>query len=447
MALSTQPYKGARDFYPEDKRLQNYIFNTMRRVARSYGYEEYDAPILEPTELFLAKGNQEIIEEQTYTFADRGGRNVTVRTEMTPSVSRMVAGRRQELAYPLRWFSIPNLWRYERMQRGRLREFWQLNLDIFGVEGVQAEHEVICYVADLMKAYGAKPTMYSIRINSRALMDYLMRDYLGLDEVQAGMLARLIDRMHKMSAADFTLQLEALLNPTQRDGGLAPRIVTLLQAKQLSDLPPELRSQPACLQLLELMELLAGSGVINAEFDITIMRGFDYYTGIVFEVMDTDPENNRAMSGGGRYDGLVGQFGVEPVPTVGFGFGDVTLQNFLESHNLMPRLISETNIYIVQAGDVYAGAAKVARQLREENVNVAIDTSGRKMDKQFKSAVKKGIRYALIIGDAELADGRYKLKDLVTGNEQTHSLERITSIVLKAYSVYNRDDIDAIAES
>jgi len=166
----------------------------------------------------------------------------------------------------------------------------------------------------------------------------------------------------------------------------------------------------------------------------------------VFEVMDTDPENNRAMCGGGRYDGLVGQFGVEPVPTVGFGFGDVTLQNFLESHDLLPKLISETQIYIVQAGDVYVGAAKIARQMRLEGVNVAIDTSGRKLDKQLKSAVKKGIRYAVIIGDTELADGRYKLKDLVTGNEEAHSLERIISIVLKSYAVYRRDDIDDIAE-
>lgn len=140
MSLNTQPYKGARDFYPEDKQTQNYIFGVMRTVAQSYGYQEYDAPILEPTELYKAKGSEEIVNEQTYTFEDRGGRSVTIRTEMTPSVSRMVAGRRQELAYPVRWFSIPGLWRYERPQRGRLREFWQLNVDIFGVPGIEADH-------------------------------------------------------------------------------------------------------------------------------------------------------------------------------------------------------------------------------------------------------------------------------------------------------------------
>ena len=153
MTLSTQSYKGARDFYPEDKRLQKYIFSKMREVCEQFGYEEYDAPILEPTELFLAKGNQEIIDEQTYTFDDRGQRSVTVRTEMTPSVSRMVAGRRQELAYPVRWYSIPELWRYERMQRGRLRQFWQLNVDIFGIDGVEAEHELIVLADAILKGY------------------------------------------------------------------------------------------------------------------------------------------------------------------------------------------------------------------------------------------------------------------------------------------------------
>lgn len=326
MALSTQPYKGARDFYPEDKRLQNYLFQTMRHVAHRYGYEEYDAPILEPTDLYLAKGNQEIIEEQTYTFTDRGDRSVTIRTEMTPTVSRMVAGRRQELGYPLRWFSIPNLWRYERTQRGRLREFWQLNIDIFGVEGVAADHEVIALSADLLKAYGATPHMYTIQINSRRLMNYLFFDYCQLDEVQAQMLGRLIDRMHKIPREEFLVQLGAIITPSQRETGLLEKIDSLLQVKKLADLPTDVQMQPCFTELEQLFALLEASNVTNANFDITIMRGFDYYTGIVFEVMDTDPANNRAMLGGGRYDGLVAQFGVEPVPTVGFGMGDVALQ-------------------------------------------------------------------------------------------------------------------------
>src|SRR5665213_1289777 len=167
MSLSTQPYKGARDFYPPEKRLQKYLFGVMRSVAESYGYEEYDAPIIEPIDIYLAKSGSEIVNDQTYTFEDRGGRKVTLRPEMTPTVSRMVAGQRQELAYPLRWYSIPNLWRYERPQRGRLREHWQLNVDIFGVSGLQAELEIIELANKLLQSYKASPEMYAIRINSR----------------------------------------------------------------------------------------------------------------------------------------------------------------------------------------------------------------------------------------------------------------------------------------
>ncbi|HET8708721.1 MAG TPA: ATP phosphoribosyltransferase regulatory subunit, partial [Candidatus Saccharimonadales bacterium] len=173
MALSTQPYKGARDFYPEDKRIQKFMFAKLRQAVESFGYEEYDAPILEPTDLYLIKGNQEIINEQTYTFADRGGRNMTIRTEMTPTVSRMVAGKRQELAYPVRWYSIPNLWRYERPQRGRLREFWQLNVDIFGIDNVKAEIEVVQVVDACLKVFKARPDMYDIKLNSRYFMAHV----------------------------------------------------------------------------------------------------------------------------------------------------------------------------------------------------------------------------------------------------------------------------------
>src|SRR5688572_17238157 len=184
MTLSTQPYKGARDFYPEDKRLQKYMFGLMRRVAERYGYEEYDAPILEPLDIYLAKTGDEIVNEQTYAFEDRGGRKVAIRPEMTPTVSRMVAARRQELGFPLRWYSIPNLWRYERPQKGRLREHWQLNVDIFGISGIQAEVELIQVADDILKAFGATHDMYNIRVNNRKLMDFILKDYLKLNPVQ-----------------------------------------------------------------------------------------------------------------------------------------------------------------------------------------------------------------------------------------------------------------------
>lgn len=430
MALSTQPYKGARDFYPEDKRRQKYLFSTMRQVVERFGYEEYDAPILESLDLYAAKSGEEIVNEQTYTFTDRGGRQVVIRPEMTPSVSRMVAAKRQELGYPVRWYSIPNLWRYERPQRGRLREHWQLNVDIFGVEGLAAEHELILVADSILKEFGAKRDMYVIRINSRQLMDYIMDDYLGLDSVQSYTLSKLIDRIEKMPHAVFVAEADAMFTPSQRDAGASEKLLELLKCQKLEDLPEQVRESAPAQQLASLLDMLQESTVTNAQFDITIMRGFDYYTGIVFEIADTDPENNRSMMGGGRYNGLVGLFGVEPVPTAGFGWGDVTLQNFLESHNLAQPLKSETEVYVVLIGDVYNQAQKLLSTLRAEGLNVAVDDTDRKPASKIKTALKKDIRYVLFVGEQEIESGQYNLKDLKTENEQTLSPERIMSTVL-----------------
>jgi histidyl-tRNA synthetase len=430
MALPTQPYKGARDFYPEDKRLQKYIFARLRETVESFGYEEYDAPILELTDLYLSKGNQEIIEEQTYTFKDRGDRSVTIRTEMTPTVSRMVAGRRQELAYPLRWYSIPNLWRYERPQRGRLREFWQLNVDIFGVDNLLAEQEVIQVMDACLKSFGAKPDMYEIKLNSRGFMSDVMHKFLGFDEVQATSVARVIDRMHKMDRADFITAIDAICSPSQRDEGAVEKLLDVLDAKRITALPQELQQNEHLLQLWALIRQLHNLGLANVVFDVTLMRGFDYYTDIVFEVFDTHPDNNRSMFGGGRYDGMVGLFGVEPVPTVGFGMGDATLQNFLELHNLLPPLMPETDAYVVLIGDVYERAQRVLKELREDGgVRLAVDISGRKMDKQFRTAEKKGIHYVIIIGEDELKNQQYTIRNLQTGEEEKHGISRIVSII------------------
>jgi len=429
MKLSTQPYKGARDFYPEDKRIQKYMFNIMRKVVERYGYEEYDAPILEPIEMYLAKSGEEIVHEQTYVFEDRGGRAVTIRPEMTPTVSRMVAAKRQELAYPLRWYSIPNLWRYERPQRGRLREHWQLNVDLFGVGDRTAEAELVMTADAILKEFGATHDMYSIKLNSRKLIDFILHGYLGLNETQAHTVIKLIDRMHKMPAETFAAEADAIFTPTQREAGSSNKLLGLLKIKQIEHLPEVIRKHHAIEELKELMAILEDNRVTNAVFDITLMRGFDYYTDIVFEVFDKSPDNNRSMFGGGRYDGLVGLFGVEPVPTVGFGMGDVTLQNFLEAHDLLPKLRPETDVYVILIGDVYKDAQRVITELRTMGANVAVDTTGRKPDKQIKTAVKKGVHYAMFIGEKEIKDEQFVVRNLNTGVEERHGAARIVSIV------------------
>lgn len=429
MALSTQPYKGARDFYPEDKRLQKYMFAKWREVAERFGYEEYDAPILEPLDIYTAKSGEEIVNDQTYLFEDRGGRKVVIRPEMTPTVSRMVAGKRQELGYPLRWYSIPNLLRYERPQRGRLREHWQLNVDIFGVADTEAEYEIVSLVDSMFKSFGATRDMYEIRLNSRQLMDYALGTYLGLTPIEAHTVSKLIDRKQKMEASEFISKIDVACSPQTRANGNVEKLIGMLEITDLKKLPKELKAHPSVVQLQSMLKQLSEHGISNARFDITLMRGFDYYTDIVFEVFDKHPDNNRSMLGGGRYDGLVGLFGVEPVPTVGFGWGDVTLANFLELHQLMPKLESETEVYIAMVGDAIEAARKPIAALRDMKVNVAVDSTGRKLDKQIKTADKKGIPYVMVMGHNEIDSGQYSLKNLATGQEETHSLERIVTVI------------------
>ncbi|HSX18032.1 MAG TPA: histidine--tRNA ligase [Candidatus Saccharimonadales bacterium] len=442
MALSTQPYKGARDFYPEDKRVQKHVFNVLRRVVESFGYQEYDAPIIEPIELYLSKTSEEIVVEQTFVFTDRGGRTVTLRPEMTPTVSRMVAAKRQELAYPLRWYSIPNLWRYERPQAGRLREHWQLNVDIFGVAGIEADHEIILIADKILKAFDAKPENYTIKVNSRQLLNWFFLDSFRLDHSQIQPLARLIDKKDKLAEKEFKDAAQAILSPAQQEAGVLSQLEELLKVKTLGELPLVVQQHPAAKQLQHLMTLLMASGVQSAIFDPSLMRGFDYYTDIVFEVFDNNPDNNRSMFGGGRYDGLVSAFGVEAVPTVGFGMGDVTLQAFLEGHKLLPSFEPETDATAILIGDVYEAAQKTLAMLRQEGLRLAVDSTGRKVDTQIKSAAKAGIPYVIFIGEHELDSQRFKLKDLRSGEEKELSMERMVSTLAARHRQHEADDLE-----
>lgn len=429
MSLSTQPYKGTRDFYPEDMRLQKHIFDVWSQVCERFGYEEYTAPVLESAEIFEAKSGQEIVNEEMYTLVDKGDRRLALRPEMTPSVSRMVAGRRQELAYPLRWYSIPDLWRYDRPQRGRLRQHWQLNVDIFGVEGAQAEHEIILLADQIMREFGAKRNMYEIRLNNRQFVDFLLKDHLGLSDTEAHSIAKLIDKMHKLPDGEFEVLAEASLAPSHRESGVLDKLQSILKVKDIELLPEELKTHRSLRQIATVLSMLAKAGASNARFDITLMRGFDYYTGVVFEVFDLHPDNNRAMFGGGRYDGLVGMFGVDPVPTVGFGQGDVGMQLFLESHGLLPKLNSETELYAVVFEGYYEKAQKLIHELREMGLNVAVDASGRKLDKCIRSAEKKSIRFVAFLGENELAEDQLTIKDIISGKEEKHSPQRVVSII------------------
>ena len=427
--LSTQPYKGTRDFYPEDKRLQKFLFNSVRNCLEKYGYEEYDAPIVEPIEMFTAKSGEEIVNEQTYLFEDRGGRQVTLRPEMTPSVSRLVAGRRQELAYPLRWYSIPNLWRYERPQRGRLREHWQINVDIFGVDSIEAESELIRIADDMLKTFGATSDQFVIKLNSRKFVDFLFLEYFQLDKKTATKVIKLIDRMHKLEPVKFKTTLEEIISESNAESSVSAQIIELMSKKHIEYLPLNIRSHSSLQNLELLMNKLNSLGVSNTIFDITLMRGFDYYTDVVFEIFDTNPENSRAIMGGGRYDGLVGLFGVEPVATAGFGLGDVTLQDFLTTHKLLPEVKTETDIYTIILGNNSNAANEIITKLRSKGINVAVDITNRKLASKIKTASKKNITFVMFIGDDEIEKNKVVLRNLSNGDEASYSVDEIVKFI------------------
>lgn len=442
--LSSLPYKGTRDYYPAEKRIQSYIFEKWRQIAQRYGYEEYGAPLLEPLDVYAAKSGQELASEQTYTFSDRGERQVAIRPEMTPSISRMVAARRQEMAYPARLFSIANFMRYERPQRGREREFWQLNTDIFGVDGALPEAEIITMGADFLKVFGATEDMFTIKINNRKVINFMMTDYLQLDTIQSQLMIKLFDRKNKITNEAFRDQAIDIFGEQAAPEGLK-RISALLMAKNMSELPEAIRENEAVQEVQELFKLLEKSGVKNARFDITLMRGLDYYTGTVFEFFDTHPDNNRALFGGGRYDGLVGLFGAEPISAVGMAPGLTMTELFLDVHGLLPKLPSTTEVYVVVLNDTLDGAMKLANNLREEGVNVELDITGRKLDKQLKTAVKKQIPFIVFVGKEELASEIYPFKDTASSEEQKLSFERIVTSV-KDRRRSSLDEIDDLFE-
>ena len=425
--LSPQPYKGTRDYYPEDKRVQNYIFSVWRKIAESFGYEEYSAPILEPLEIYAAKSGQELANEQTYSFVDRGSRTVAIRPEITPSVSRMVAARRQELAYPARLYSIANFMRYERPQRGREREFWQLNVDIFGSDGVLAEAEIITMADKIMKEFGAKPSDYIIKINNRKLINFMMAQYLNLDATQAQAMVKLLDRKNKIDEQDFMMQASEIFGDDS--GSDLDKLKLLISANSMADLPQEIIESSSVQEIRDLFTLLERYDVTNITFDITLMRGLDYYTSTVFEVFDTNPENARALFGGGRYDGLVGLFGADPISAVGMAPGGTTTEDFLKTHDLLPKFTSTTDVYIATQGDVLREASRLANDLRYNGLNVEQDFSKRKLDRQIKTADKKAITYVIFVGEEEISSGVYSVKNILTGEEKKLNINEIVELL------------------
>ncbi len=440
MSVSVKPYTGTRDFYPDDMKFRNWMFGKQHEICRRAGYTEYSAPILEPLSLYLSKSSEEIVNEQLFSFKDRGDRDVAIRPEMTPTLARMVAARKNELTFPLRMYSIANFMRYERPGRGRLREFYQLNVDLIGSESAAADAEILSLAADLLFSCGADATMFQLKYSDRRIYDGWFR---MIPKEALRELGRLLDKREKITPEEYSDELNKLDQTSDLSSSVPGssftdyvRKFTELKESDIPSLAEEgIISRDISDHINTMVSLMRMGGYSECiKFDPGIIRGFDYYTGLIFEINDLHPDNRRALFGGGRYDRLLGLFGKEDIPAVGFGMGDVTLQNFLEIHGLVSEEYKTPEGIYVSLFDesLTEEVIKTARELRTAGLTaeVSLDSSGR-LKKQFQTAEKKGRRYMVILGEDEIRNGTAAVKDLVTGQQETVRRAELTEYFIK----------------
>ena len=411
-----QALPGFRDFYPDDLALRNHIFATWRRVARRYGFEEYDGPPLEPLDLYTQKSGEEIVG-QLYEFTDKGDRKIALRPEMTPTLARMVGARAQALKKPIRWFSIPQLFRYERQQRGRLREHFQLNMDLIGEAGPLADAELMAAAVDIMRAFGLGPDAVRLRISDRRVLRALLLG-AGVTEAQLPAAYAAIDKSER-DPRDASAQrlAQAGFTDKARDG-----VFQIAGLKGLSAVQGALAAAGAAdagEPLTEAVGALAAMGLGDfIEVDLTIVRGLAYYTGIVFEVFDAG-KSLRAICGGGRYDGLLKALGGVDLPALGFGMGDVVLGELLRERKAVIEPAGGLDAFLVSvsAEDIPA-VLQLAHDLRDRNVGVEYGLRHAALRKQIELAAARGAPRAIIIGPEERKAGVVVVRDLNGGTEE-----------------------------
>jgi histidyl-tRNA synthetase len=342
----------------------------------------------------------------------------------------MIASKSKELSLPIRWYSIPNLFRYENPQKGRVREHWQLNVDIFGVESIDAEVEAISIASAILKKFGLKDNNFSIWINNRKIINYILNDIFDLSEEDALKVSKLLDKKDKMQKIEFEEAIREII-PKRYEGFLL-----LMNSENFEEfvslLPQDENLKKGLSEIRELIEKLEKLGITNVVFKQGLMRGFDYYTGIVFEIFDTSPENRRSIFGGGRYDDLLEIFGKEKIPAVGFGCGDVIIRDMLATYGLMPKEKATADLYVCVVDRESIGYAQdFAQKLRESGIKVSVDYSMRKIGEQIKYADKNKIPFVVCVGSDEIKSGEFKIKELSSGTETSAKEDGVAGIILK----------------
>jgi len=411
----TQGVRGTRDFYPEDMRVRNWLFERFHSAARAHGFEEYDAPVLETEELYTRKAGEEITQ-QLYNFEDKGGRKVALRPEMTPSLARMVMARAGALALPIKWYSIPQCWRYERTQRGRGREHYQWNVDIWGMDGVEADAELLSVLVQFFQSVGLGSADLVIRVSSRKVLEEVLGS-LGISGDAFAQTCIIVDKMDKLPAET----IEAQLSELGLDSSSISTIQSVLSINDLSSLSSALGGDSAAVgELNALFALTDAYGISDwIEFDASVVRGLAYYTGPVFEAHDRAGEL-RAICGGGRYDKLIGTLGGKDLPATGFGFGDMVVMELLAEKGLVPDLTNGVSDVVFGMGAELRGAAmQVASALRANGRSVDLVLEDKRMKWVFKHAERCGASRLVMVMPDEWAAGKVRIKDLGTGEEST----------------------------
>lgn len=429
MTLSKKPYKGCRDFFPKDMRERNYLFQAMKETAESFAYEPFDGPMVEEVELYKAKSGEELINEQIYEFTDRGNRHVAIRPEMTPTVARMVAQIAKQASKPIRWYSIPNLMRYEKPQRGRLREHWQFNVDIFGAPENLGEIEVLSVVSQLLESFGANKDMFSIQLNDRKVVDFIFNQIIAVESDKSYKLYKIIDKSKKVDVQALEKMTSEVLTETNQQNAFYEYLGLDTFEKVTNYLKKN--NYPHLSEFESFVGKLRSSQASEyVQYDPAIVRGLDYYTGVVFEVFDKHPDNKRAIAGGGAYANLLQIFNEPALPGIGFGMGDVTLKDFLISHNLMPKLDHAQNdvflSYLTEEGEPLA--LTTARSLRQKGFKVETNLGVMKFKKLFKTAEGKGHKNVALIGEDEVKNNTITLKNMVERKQEIFDVKDIESI-------------------
>jgi histidyl-tRNA synthetase len=443
--FSKDPLRGMEDYYPPDLREENWIIDNIRDVAEVYGYEEFESPQLEPIEIFAAKSSEELVNEQSFIVEKKEGERLILIPELTPSLARMIAKKSQELKKPIRWYSVPTCFRYERPQRGRRRQFKQINFDILGEDSLCGDLEIFNVIVDIFTKFGAKATQFQIYYNNRRFIDAVCQIILNIPETIMPLVYKTLDKSEKMEEIEFKQYISALFQDDKTIQGIlnlkkSDSIEELLE--KFDNIPKQFYLSQGYKELREFEKLLDEANILDyCSFSSGVVRGLDYYTGIVFEVYDTGTENTRSIFGGGRYDDLLSLFSDDIISGMGFGLGLLMLSLFLDTYNLIPEDIREMNysdtIYITGIKEtVRAYVLQLAQKIRAEDFPCIVDYRFSRLKSQLKKANELGNIITIIIGPDEMKQNKITIRNMISEEQITIDKENIIDEIYKIIEEY-----------